>query len=312
MREPTGHTTVCRLEVVYDAELGPVRTSALRFLGSGRRPGRQPPPPQSAPPSWLLVLAAEGSLTLATHSGSTRIAPGEVMLWDETWPLRSSVLAAGHGTGGASGARDGAAGATVLLLRLPEATLPVPRRTLRRLAALPVPTDSGPAALLRRLLEEFAHRPTTDTYAQRVWLGRAAVDLVVAFVAGGPLRDRPVPQRDELPRPRQAQLTQRVMAYIERHLTDPDLSPGEIARAHHISVRYLHHLFQQEEWTVGGFVRIRRLERSRTDLGDPGLADHSVDAIRARCGFRDAAVFGRTFKKQYGVTPGEYRRISAA
>ena len=68
----------------------------------------------------------------------------------------------------------------------------------------------------------------------------------------------------------------RILDYVELHLTDPDLSPEVIARAHHISVRYLHKLFKGEGTTVGRWIPRRRLEECRRDLDAvrPGGPDH--------------------------------------
>jgi hypothetical protein len=41
-----------------------------------------------------------------------------------------------------------------------------------------------------------------------------------------------------------------IKAFIEPHLGDPALGPERIARAHFISTRYLHRLFEGEELTV--------------------------------------------------------------
>ncbi|MBY8846536.1 helix-turn-helix domain-containing protein [Streptomyces sp. SP2-10] len=103
-------------------------------------------------------------------------------------------------------------------------------------------------------------------------------------------------------------LLQDIEAFIENHLADADLSPAWIAAAHHISVRYLHHLFQRDRRTVGAYVRRRRLERCRADLADPALVGRGVGQVGRRWGFRDPAVFSRAFKAAYGVTPGAYRR----
>ncbi|GAA2782859.1 hypothetical protein GCM10010521_71870 [Streptomyces rameus] len=99
-----------------------------------------------------------------------------------------------------------------------------------------------------------------------------------------------------------------IMAFIEDHLADAGLSPASIAAAHHISVRYLHHLFQRDRRTVGTYVRQRRLERCRADLADPALVGRGVGQVGRRWGFRDPAVFSRAFKSAYGVTPGAYRK----
>lgn len=80
-----------------------------------------------------------------------------------------------------------------------------------------------------------------------------------------------------------------------------------IAAAHHISVRYLHRLFEAEDKTVASWIRGRRLERSRLDLLDPALAGRPVSAIGARWGFTSAIHFSRAFRAVYGLPPGEYR-----
>jgi hypothetical protein len=48
-------------------------------------------------------------------------------------------------------------------------------------------------------------------------------------------------------------LLTRIYAFIQQHLGDPELSPGAVAAAHHISVSYLHKLFHAEGATVAGW-----------------------------------------------------------
>jgi len=99
-----------------------------------------------------------------------------------------------------------------------------------------------------------------------------------------------------------------VHSWIDAHLADPDLDPDTIARANHISVRYLHKLFQEQGTSVGSWVRERRLANCRRDLADPALAQRGVHAIARRWGFDDAAHFSKIFKASYGQPPGAYRR----
>ncbi|MFI0352284.1 hypothetical protein [Actinomadura sp. 9N407] len=47
-------------------------------------------------------------------------------------------------------------------------------------------------------------------------------------------------------------LMAQIHAFIRVHLGDADLTPGAIAVAHHISLRYLHELFHQDGHTVTG------------------------------------------------------------
>ena len=98
-----------------------------------------------------------------------------------------------------------------------------------------------------------------------------------------------------------------VHGWIDAHLADPDLDPDTIARANHISVRYLHKLFQEQGTSVGSWVRERRLANCRRDLADPALAQRGVHVIARSWGFDDAAHFSKIFKASYGQPPGAYR-----
>ncbi len=99
-----------------------------------------------------------------------------------------------------------------------------------------------------------------------------------------------------------------VHSWIDAHLADPDLDPDTIARANHISVRYLHKLFHDQGTSVARWVRERRLANCRRDLADPALAQRGVHAIARRWGFDDPAHFSKIFKACYGEPPGAYRR----
>ncbi|MDQ1046303.1 helix-turn-helix domain-containing protein [Streptomyces sp. V4I2] len=91
-------------------------------------------------------------------------------------------------------------------------------------------------------------------------------------------------------------LAERILTYCLGRLSDPRLSPESVARAHHVSVRYLHKVLQQRGVTLASWIRGRRLERIRRDLADPALADRSVSVIAARWGLLDATHLSRTLR----------------
>jgi AraC-like DNA-binding protein len=101
---------------------------------------------------------------------------------------------------------------------------------------------------------------------------------------------------DVRPGPDEA-LRNRVVGYIEARLSDRDLAPARIAAAHHISVRRLHKLFEDQPLTVAAFIRQCRLDQCRADLA---RSDRTVAAVAARWGFADPAHFSRLFKATYG------------
>jgi AraC-like DNA-binding protein len=80
-----------------------------------------------------------------------------------------------------------------------------------------------------------------------------------------------------------------------------------VAAAHHVSVRYLQKLFEDEGATVTGWIRARRLEHCRRDHAAAEFAEVPACSIAARWGLVDAAHFSRLFKAAYGLPPGEYR-----
>ncbi|MFD7403500.1 helix-turn-helix domain-containing protein [Streptomyces sp. NPDC059866] len=92
-------------------------------------------------------------------------------------------------------------------------------------------------------------------------------------------------------------------------LHDPNLTPPVIASAHHISLSYLHRLFQEAARgeTVAACIRRRRLEGARRDLADPALRTAPIHTIATRWGLPRASDFTRTFRAAYGVSPKEYR-----
>jgi hypothetical protein len=51
-------------------------------------------------------------------------------------------------------------------------------------------------------------------------------------------------------------LYQRLTAFIERRLGDPERSPTMLAPTHHISTRYLHLIFSERGTAGGGAMRV--------------------------------------------------------
>jgi AraC-like DNA-binding protein len=99
-----------------------------------------------------------------------------------------------------------------------------------------------------------------------------------------------------------------IKAYIDEHLAAPGLGPEEIARANHISTRYLHRLFEGEGLSVSEWIRDQRVERCRRDLRDPLLRHESILSIATRWGLPNSAHFSRVFRSAYGHSPREERR----
>jgi len=101
--------------------------------------------------------------------------------------------------------------------------------------------------------------------------------------------------------------TERILQYINQHLTDSALCPAQIAGAAGISVRHLHRLFVRRGSSVADWIRVQRLERCWKDLGDPRSRHRSITEIAYFWGFNDSAHFSHAFKKHFGICPRSYR-----
>jgi AraC-like DNA-binding protein len=101
-----------------------------------------------------------------------------------------------------------------------------------------------------------------------------------------------------------------VQDYILQHLHEEDLSPGRIAQANRISLRYLHMLFQRSDMTVSGWVLDRRLHACKQALTDPAYNRQRISEIAFRWGFNSTSHFCHVFKERYGASPGDVRRTT--
>jgi AraC-like DNA-binding protein len=103
-------------------------------------------------------------------------------------------------------------------------------------------------------------------------------------------------------------LKHRICTYIDRHLSDVELSCESIASAHGISERYLRKLFAAGPMSASERIWSRRLNQAKRDLIDPMLRHRTVTSIGYDIGFKDPAHFSRAFKARFGVTPTAWRR----
>ena len=100
----------------------------------------------------------------------------------------------------------------------------------------------------------------------------------------------------------------RVMDYIEQHISE-DLSLDVLAKTACFSAFHFHRIFAAMTGeTLNQFVRRLRVEKAASLLlVNPGA---SVTEIALDCGFSGSAAFARTFKEFFGVTAGEWQRMS--
>jgi len=240
---------------------------------------------RSNPDLHQIGVIVRGTVVVEQDGRQARLGPGDIGFVDHSRPARFVHPDVSH-----------------VDVAFPRALLPLPRR-----APLRVPGSTGTAALVSALARHLPGQLDHLHPHEGVRIGQTLVDLLaVAFAArlGQPSWVTPDARRRAL--------LERVYVFIEQHLADPGLSPQAIAAAHHISVRYLHKLFESQQWTVAGWIRRRRLEQCRQDLLDPALRDRPVSAIAARWGLTNAAHFSRAFRDTFDLPPAEYQRLGGS
>lgn len=188
------------------------------------------------------------------------------------------------------------------VFHVPRRLLGVPEQDLRHASATAVGPTEGYGPVILPLLGALAASAQSCPAPVGDRLAGSVADLVAALVA-----ELAPPRAADEPGARNAHLVQRVREYVGRHLGDPELSPERIADAHHISVRYLHRLFEGEGVTVGRLVQQLRLEACARELARRGRTAPTVSAVARRWGFVNPAHFSRAFRAAYGVSPREWR-----
>jgi AraC-like DNA-binding protein len=235
---------------------------------------------------YRVVLAMSGNPRLEQDGRAAQLRPGEFAIYDFARPYELAYDSA----------------VQLAVFGFPRDLLALPPDSAGQVTAVPIAAD-GTGALASHVLRQMALDLETYRPASAARLATVLMDLVTTAVAerAGQAELLPVESRERT-------LLLRIHAFIEQHLGEADLSPGIVAAAHHVSVRYLHRLFEAQDTTVAAWIRRRRLERCRRDLADPAFGAVPVSAVAARWGIADPAHFSRLFRRAYGLPPAEYRR----
>ncbi len=234
-------------------------------------------------PVYKITLQVAGVTVLDQDGHECLLQPGDLVLSDTGRPYRHSSRDDFH----------------LAVLIFPRDLVPLPPALVERWTARVLPSREGAGAVLNACMRSLlAHAQSCGTGASHR-LAAACMDLLAATLADT--------TDNSATTPADARRLQ-IIAWIREHLTDDALCPDAIAAAHHISPRYLHRLFEDQQISVSAYIRAQRLERVKADLESRLLARHSINAIADRWGFHNQPHLTRLFRERYGLTPGEVRR----
>lgn len=225
----------------------------------------------------------QGSGMIIQDGRESRLAAGDMAVYDTDRPYS---LLCGDNT-------------RLSIVMFPKEMLALPGPVVARASATRLDGTSGIGAMVRPYISSLAQQACDLESHTLHRLSRNALDLVSTLLESHCRSDLPVTAHETL--------LQRVLDYVDEHLSEPELNPRMIAAAHFVSVRYLHLLFSDQGTTVSTVIRNRRLERCYDELIDPLRTERSVTSIALDNGFVDPAHFSRSFRTHFGVAPSSLR-----
>jgi predicted lactoylglutathione lyase len=200
---------------------------------------------------YRVVLVTSGQPVLSQDGRITRLRAGSFAIYDFSRPYELAYDSA----------------VELAVFGFPRDLLALPADTVRDLAAVPIAADQGAAALAAPLLRRVTLDLDSYQPASAARLCTVMMDLVTAAVA------ERAGQADSLAaESRERTLLLRVHAFIEQHMSRTDLAPGLVAAAHHVSVRYLHRLFEAQDTTVAAWIPPPATGALPQGPGRPGAA----------------------------------------
>jgi len=243
---------------------------------------------RSPEPVYLLRMQLAGESWTRQAGRDVHLRPGDFTLCDAARPFQIAV----HER------------ASMLTLRIPREALRLRIASPERAALLPMSGNQGLAAFASRcLLQLWDTACAASSPVPPPRLAGVAIELIACAYATLPAA---AADRSALT----AALRARILAHIEAHLSDPELTPTSIARTFRITPRYLHMLFSERDQTLCRHILALRLDRARRMLTDPLARHRSVGCIAYEHGFKTSAHFCRAFRDRFGQTPTELRNAT--
>ena len=99
----------------------------------------------------------------------------------------------------------------------------------------------------------------------------------------------------------------KAMAYLRENYANPNISAQFIAEMYHITPSYFSRLFNERSgYAFPDYLATLRIEEAGKILVRE--TNRSIQEICEMVGYTNASYFTATFKKKYGMTPGQFRR----
>lgn len=240
----------------------------------------------------ILCFVKRGWVSVSHAAGETVARAGDFIITKSTTPFSVESHPAGDGM--------------VELLHLT-----VPMHLMRRVlcdevhTGFCVPSKSRRFAIAERILGDLFEDADEIGEDLALRLVETALSVICDAIKGEvALKSR----RETLPDRRLGD----VLRYIETHLSDSKLSVVAVAQGCGISPRYLSLLLKQHGTTFSTLVWDKRLKAAQQWLSAARSGEACISEVAYRVGFKSPAHFSRMFKREFKVSPRQFRAEAPA
>lgn len=233
---------------------------------------------RSSPQLYSIILQARGHGLFSQEGNRVVLGPGDLALCDHTLP-HSRVLE-----------RD----AETLLIRVPAEMiaeyLPTPQHLCGRRLPAGVGLAPSAAGMARGLWQRLEHglSPQYEECFAHHLLELIGTSYAMAFGAD-------------------ADSLMLLQGHIDDRLYDPAFKAGVIGAELGFGPREVRRLFAASGESPRDYLMRRRLHEAARRLRDPRWRGHTIAEVAHCCGFASNAVFTRSFREHFDLSPTEYR-----
>lgn len=232
---------------------------------------------------FSLMYMAEGSMIFTQRDNESCARQHDIALWDSAQPAQTRF---DHPI-------------RQLHVMIPRTTAIAQLPGIERLCGLSINGESEVGKILRSHIVQLGCSIAGIPERLRPLIMDATLQLIAATFH---------PEEERITAAVRRPALLRIEKYILGNLGDPDLSVASIADALGYSARHVHRLFDGFDFSVGDWIKRRRLLAARTLLASNPSRDLSVAQVAYRFGFRQHSHFSRAFKEEFGVSPKQFRQ----